>query len=124
MDKQSTGRLLDSITTNLSEADVANIRLHMETLIERYHAGQNRIGDLEAELAYANFDRECLEAEKLELEVQLGATDDADDEALIAELMKEGIQRDEKIAAVKYVRSRTGWTLMDSKTWVEEHYCQ
>lgn len=124
MDKHSTKRLLDSIRKNLNDADVRRIRFHLETLIESYHTAQERISALEGELAYANFDRECLEDEKLELEIALGATDDGDDEQLIVELIKEGIQRDEKIAAVKYVKKRTGWSLTDSKTWVEEHYCE
>lgn len=127
MDKHSTQRLVDSITPNMSPADVDRVRLHLETLIERYHAGQDQIGELEAELAYANFDRKCLEAEKRELETDLiAATEDEDDavEELIAELIKEGIQRDEKIAAVKYIKGRTGWSLLESKKWVEAHYCE
>ncbi len=124
MDKHSTQRLLESITPNLSAEDLERVRFHLETLIEGYHSAQGRIGELETQLAYANFDRECLEAEKLELEVQLGSTDDGDDEQLIAELIKEGIQRDEKVQAVKYVKKRTGWSLTDSKTWVEENYCE
>lgn len=124
MDKHSTNRLLSAITTDLSEDDVQKIRLHVETLAERYHAGRRRISELEAELAYANFDRDCLVAEKHTLEEQLGLAEAAEDEALIAALIEKGIPPEQKIAAVKYVRAQTGWSLKDCKRWVEENFSE
>lgn len=125
MDRNSTRRLLDSITTDLTESKAKQIRLHLETFIESYHAAQKRISDLTDQLTHANFDRECLAAEKLELEELVqNLTEEPEDELLIAGLIEQGIPRDEKIAAVKFVKSRTGWSLKDSKKWVEEHYYQ
>ena len=45
-------------------------------------------------------------------------------EILIAELIEEGVSRDSRLSAVKYVQERKGWGIAESRKWVEEHYEQ
>ena len=119
MEKQINLRLLDLLTTDMSTEQVERIRIHVEILIDGYHKAQTQVSDLELELASVRFDRDCLIAEHRN---QPGAMAEASVEELVERLTDAGIPRDQKLYACKFIKQCTGWSLLESKKWVEANY--
>ena len=126
MEKQVNLQLVDRLTGALSIEEVEKVRLHVEILIEGYHEARSQVGDLQLELASVKFDRDCLTVEHSKLKERLRDQPGGMAEASVAELVERlidaEIPRNQKLPAVKFIKKCTGWSLMDSKRWVESHY--
>ncbi len=126
MEKQINLRLVDRLTGALTTEEVEQVRLHVEILIDGYHEARSQVSDLELQLASVKFDRECLIAEHREfkrlMRDQPGGMAGASVAELVERLIDAEIPRDQKLTATKFIKKCTGWSLMESKRWVECHY--
>lgn len=126
MDRSESKELIKTIQSRLGHLDTVDLRYIKRTLrffSREYHDIRDQNSDLKLALAAARFDRDCLLSEKDALKAAHAALGkSATQRDVLEKLIASGIPRDRKIAAIKFVRSHTGWGLREAKEWVEQHY--
>lgn len=119
MNKADTKRLIDTFHSQLDTQGKEGkfLRSVVEFVFKEYHDLQERVSDLELELVAVKFDRDCLRQE-----LDNGQPQGITHGELLQSLLESDIDRDQKIAAIKFVRGVTGWGLREAKEWVEQYF--
>lgn len=122
MNEQEEFGLLANLDIAIAEGDAHAIRDEFYQLMKVNDVIKERVQDLELQLAMVQFDRDCLLQESACSNNTTRGTIEPEDQWLVQRLVENGIPRDRKLQAVKFIKDQTKWSLMECKKWVEQHF--